>query len=95
VAKALSSQMLPAGAYVEFDARKFLAPTFAELAETWVAMLEQGVITVEEFRAAVLGLPPDKAQEDALGELTTPPSAGASPQQQPASVISLRPTASY
>lgn len=90
ISGALSSQMLAAGARVEFDAHKFLAPTFADLVTSWLAMLAAGAITVEEFRAAVLSLGP--ISPEALGALETPASAGASPSQQPAEVVTLRPT---
>ena len=90
VQTALSAQMLPQGSYVEFDARKFLAPTFADLVEAWAKILESGGASLEEFRAAVLGLTQGEAQD----ALLTPPSAGASPSQQPSNVAELRPTSS-
>ena len=66
--------MLPAGSYVEFDAREFLAPTFAELVDAWVALAE-GHVTNEEVRAAVLGLPPATTETGGPGRLSVPPSA--------------------
>jgi HK97 family phage portal protein len=92
LATALSAQMLARGSHVEFDAYETLAPSFAELVDAWAKMLEDGVVTIEEFRAAVLKLPSQQMQEEALAALTTPPSAGASPAQQPPSVVALRPT---
>lgn len=90
-ASALGSQMLPAGSYVEFDARQLLQPTFSELADTVTKLIEAGVIVAQEGRA-ILGLPVEEAT-DALMDLLTPPSAGASPaQQQSAAVVALRPT---
>ena len=86
---ALGAQMLPAGAYVEFDARDTLAPTFKELVDAWAAMATAGLVSAEELRAAVLRLPADSQSLEAL---STPPSAGASPAQQPPSVVELRPT---
>lgn len=89
LSQALSAQLLPRGSYVEFDARATLAPAFGELVEAWTKMLTGGVVTVEEFRAAVLQF----SAGDALASLATPPSAGASPsQQQPSGVVALRPT---
>jgi HK97 family phage portal protein len=92
ISRALSSQMLARGSYVEFDAREFLAPTMKEHAETWLALLEGGAASVEEVRAAVLGLPPATTPEEAVDALTVPPSAGASPSEQPGAVVALRPT---
>jgi HK97 family phage portal protein len=88
---ALSAQMLPRGSYVEFDPYKFLAPSWKELVDGWVALVAAGLATTEEFRTVVLGLPPEAAEE-ALAALSTPPSAGASPAQANGSVVSLRPT---
>jgi HK97 family phage portal protein len=92
VSFALSSVMLPAGSYVEFDPYKFLAPSFKELVESYTALVEAGIMSVEEARTVVLGLPPSESQADALLDLSTPPSAGASPAQSNGSVVSLRPT---
>jgi len=89
--QALSAQMLPRGSYVEFDARDTLAPTFADLVSAWVQLVDAGIVTIEELRAAVLRLPPLEQQE-ALKALTTPPSAGASPADQPANLLELRPS---
>jgi HK97 family phage portal protein len=93
IGTALSGTMLPRGAYVEFDPYKFLAPSWKELVDGWVALVAAGLASAEEFRTVVLGLPPS-AQEEALAALSTPPSAGASPAQQNGSVVSLRPTSS-
>jgi phage portal protein BeeE len=93
ISGALSAQMLARGSYVEFDPYRFLAPSFKELVESYVALVENGLITQEEARAVVLGLPPQSAPE-ALADLTTPPSAGASPAQGNGSVVALRPTTS-
>jgi HK97 family phage portal protein len=89
LSNAMSSQMLPAGSGVVFDAREILAPTFNELVVAVTKLVEDGIITVEEARV-LLRLPAEQAQE-ALQQLLTPPSAGASPAQQPPSVIELRP----
>ena len=90
---ALSSAMLPAGQYVEFDPYRFLAPDWKQLVDGVAALVAAGIITVEESRALVLGLPP-QAPEDALADLMTPPSAGASPAQGNGNLVSLRPTSS-
>ena len=39
---ALSAQMLPAGSYVEHDARDTLAPTFKDLVDAWATLAELG-----------------------------------------------------
>jgi hypothetical protein len=91
LSQALTAQMLPRGSYVEFDARDTLAPTFPELVEAWTALADAGLVSAEELRAAVLRLPAAE-QQSILEALTTPPSAGASPAQQPSGVVALRPT---
>jgi len=91
VSSALSANMLPRGSYVEFDPYRFLAPSFKELVDSYVALVGAGMATAEEARAVVLSLPPQSV-EDALAALTTPPSAGASPAQANGNVMSLRPT---
>ena len=88
--QAFSSQMLPAGSWVEFDARETMAPAYGELVTSVAKLIESSVLTVEEGRV-ILGLPLED-QLEALADLMTPPSAGASPAQQPASVVALRPT---
>ena len=90
ISQALSSVMLPAGSYVEFDPYRFLAPSFKELVDSVVALLTAGVMTVDEARAIVLNLPPQSI-EQALADLMTPPSAGASPAQGNGFINSLRP----
>jgi len=89
---AMSSQLLPAGNYVEFDAKETMAPAMEELVASVAVLAEKGIISSEEARA-ILRLPVE-AQPDALADLMTPPSAGASPaqQQQAATVVSLRPS---
>jgi HK97 family phage portal protein len=90
ISTALSSNMLPAGQYVQSDAREFLAPSQKELVEAWEKIIAFGGATAEEFRVGVLKLPPTATLED----LGTPPSAGASPAQQSPQVVELRPTGS-
>src|SRR5262249_27979038 len=97
IARALSANMLPAGNYVEFDARAVLAPTFQNQVSAWLDLKKEGVVSADEVRAAILHLPPLQ-QGEALQDLTEPPSAGASPAQQPptpeeATVEELRPWA--
>lgn len=94
ISGALSAQMLPRGSYVEFDPYRFLAPSWKELVDGWVAMVTAGLATVEQFQTVVLNLPVE-AQADAavaLAALSTPPSAGASPAQANGNLVSLRPT---
>jgi HK97 family phage portal protein len=90
IATALSSNMLPRDSLVEFDARQTLAPTWKELAESLAMLVEKGLLSIEEARAILLGF--DPSDPDPVAEILTPPSAGASPAQQPSSVVTLRPT---
>lgn len=91
--QALSANMLPAGSWVEFDSARFLAPTFEEFATVVMNLAEKGILSVEEARATLFGFPSGVTGPEAVQELLTPPSAGASPVQQPSSsVIALRPT---
>lgn len=92
IQRALSAQMLPRGSWVEYDARAILAPTFKDQVSSWLALVEQGVVTKDEMRAAILHLPP-LAQGEAIAELEEPPSAAASPADQPPSAViqELRP----
>lgn len=71
LSQALSAQMLPNGSWVEFDARDVLAPTFTDLVTAWDKMLAANVVSIDEYRAAVLRLP-SRASGDAIGELTQP-----------------------
>lgn len=89
IANALTANMLPRGSSVTFDARELLAPSFKELVDGWTAMEAAGMVTRDEFRAVVLGLPPE-TPEDALADLMQPPVAetsGVTGNVQP-----LRPT---
>jgi HK97 family phage portal protein len=92
IQRALSAQMLPRGSWVEYDARAALAPTFAGQVQAWTDLLTNGVVTIDEVRAAILHLPP-LAQGEALDELEEPPSASASPADSlPSAVVQeLRP----
>ena len=94
--RALSANMLPRGNWVEFDARAILAPTFQDQVTAWTSLVKEGIVTVNEMRAAILHLPPTEAGE-ALQDLTEPPSASASPAPvdtaEEAVVTELRPTA--
>lgn len=90
--RAFNAAMLPRGSWVEFDAYATLAPPFKESVDAWTLLVEKGIVTVNEARAAVVNLPPME-QGEALAELIEPPTASASPAQaQSASVVSLRPT---
>ena len=89
---ALSAQMLPRGASVTFDARAILAPAQADIHKNAIEALAAGAITVDEYRRIVWQLD-SIADPSALGDLTEPGSAGASPADQPSqTVIELRPT---
>ena len=84
--------MLPRGAWVEFDARDILAPDFGELVTAWKSIVtDMGAASVDEFRAAVLRLPPqplDQSIEDQL----VPPVAATSGATPDTTVVPLRPT---
>lgn len=73
------SMWLPAGNWVEFDPGFLLRPDFATLVQTWLAMLAQGVVTQDEYRAAVLDLPPLSAGE-ATAMLDVPAGARGVPE---------------
>jgi HK97 family phage portal protein len=89
-AQALGAQMLPAGSTVEFDARDTIAPSWAQLVEAFVKLVEKGIVDPADA-AEALNLPPNTAQK-VLPQLTAD-SAGSSPNQQ-ADVVELRPSAS-
>lgn len=91
ISDALSSQMLPRGSSVMFDARDVLSPTLPELHKIWSEALTAGAVTVDEYRQAVLQIGP-LGTVDAVEELLKPASAGASPADNPSpDVITLRP----
>lgn len=92
IQRALSANMLPRGSWVEFDARAVLAPAFQGQVATWLELLKGGVVTVDEVRAAILHLP-SLAEGEAIDELTEPPTASASPADQPPAAVvqELRP----
>ncbi len=93
ITDALSAQMLPRGSSVHFDSRDVLAPTLPELHKIWNEALTNKSVTVDEYRQAVLQLGP-LGEVGAVDELLQPPSAGASPADQPtADVVALRPNA--
>jgi len=77
ISRALSANMLPRGSYVEFDSYETLKPALPELVTAWDTMLKEGVVTVDEYRAAVLGLEPLTDQAGDL-EAFEPAVAGAS-----------------
>lgn len=93
IQRALSANMLPRGSWVEFDARAVLAPTFQGQVATWIQLVKEGIVTRNEFRAAILHLPPTE-QGEALEDLTEPPTAAASPADEgPTAVVQeLRPS---
>jgi len=93
IGQALSAVMLPAGSYVKFDPSEFLAPSFKELVDAYAVLVDKGIVTAEEARAAVLSMPP-QAPEDAINAFLTPPSAGASPAQGNGNLVPLRPSSS-
>jgi len=91
IQRALSNIMLPRGSWVEFDQSEAIQPTFKERVEAWTAAVAAGLVTAEEARVAVFKLPP-QSPEDSIVDLSTPPSANASPADQTASVVELRPS---
>lgn len=76
------STWLPRGSWVEFDPSILLRPDLKTEAEVWTGLLEKGVVTENEVRAAVLDLPPLEAGE-ALELIDEPPGAKTS-ETQPA-----------
>jgi len=95
IAGALSAQMLPRGSAVAFDSREALAPSWQELNAGSLEQVKAGVLTPDEFRAAVTHLPPME-EGDALDELTQPSMAAATPAQAPSGVVQeLRPTGAW
>ncbi len=91
ITDALSSQMLPRGSSVHFDSREVLAPSLPELHKVWLEALTEGAVTPDEYRQAVHNLAP-LGTANAVDEILQPPSAGASPADQPtADVVALRP----
>jgi hypothetical protein len=74
MSQALSANMLPRGSWVEFDARDVLAPPLPDLVKAWSQLLADGAVTIDEYRAAVLRLPPLQPGDalGALDEITTP-----------------------
>ncbi len=93
VSQAFSANMLPRGSWVEFDARETLMPAFKDQVDSWAKLLALAVppVSNDEFRAAVLGLPPQE-EGDALEELQVPPAAATSGTTTPgATVAQLRP----
>ncbi len=89
ISQALSANMLPRGSWVEFDARDVLAPPLPDLVKAWSQLLADGAVTVDEYRAAVLRLPPLQPGDElgALDEITTPAVA----QSNNVSPLPLRP----
>lgn len=93
ISDALTAQMLPRGSSVRFDARESLEPGLKDLHSVWFEALQQGAVTDDEYRRAVLQLAPMSEGEAAIDELLEPNTAGASPADQPsAEVVTLRPT---
>jgi HK97 family phage portal protein len=94
ISQALSAQMLPRGSWVEFDARDVLAPSFADLVTSWSKLLADGIVTVDEARAAVVRLPPLE-QGEALDALTEPSVASSTNVQplRPAQITGMEVTA--
>lgn len=74
ISQALSANMLPRGSWVEFEARDILAPPLPDLVKAWSQLLADGAVTIDEYRAAVLRLPPLEPGDTvgAVDELTTP-----------------------
>jgi HK97 family phage portal protein len=82
ISQALSANMLPRGSWVEFESRDVLAPPLLDLVKAYDMMLKEGVVTVDEYRAAVLRLPPQQTAEGELDKLV-PAVAGATGNVQP------------
>jgi len=66
VAAALS-RWLPRGHWVEFDPSQILRPDLSTMVSTWSTLLADQVVTPDEYRAAVLDLPPLERGDQAAG----------------------------
>jgi HK97 family phage portal protein len=82
---------LPRGSWVEFDASGVTKPDLAGAAATWISLLQAGIVTEDEVRAAVLDLPP-LAQGEALDQIDEPAGAQTSIGSEP-EVVTPEPTA--
>lgn len=69
--QAMSANMLPRGQWVEVDARDALAPDFAATVQAWEKIITFGGASTDEFRAAVLRLPP-QPPADSVDDLLVP-----------------------
>jgi HK97 family phage portal protein len=76
IERALSTRWLPRGSWVEFDPMILLRPDLPELAKLWTELVKEGVVDVDEVRAAVLDLGP-RANAPALEEIDEPAGAAA------------------
>lgn len=84
--EAALSLMVPRGNWVEFDASTTLRPDLETMVNVWSKLLADGIVTEDEYRVAVLDLPP-LSQGQALAELDEPAGSGT------AQVVALPPPA--
>lgn len=78
-ARAMTAKFLPAGNYAKFSSWELVRPDPAEFMKMLTALVEKGIITVDEARAAGMDLPP-LAEGQQLEELSSPSGTGTSPK---------------
>jgi HK97 family phage portal protein len=92
ISRSLTASMLPRGQWVEFDPLNVLAPDFGEQVLAWEKIIAFGGGTTDEFRASVLRMPPQSA-EDSVEDMLSPATAQANNSNGNSSnVQALRPT---
>lgn len=74
------SRWLPRGHWVEFDPSQQLRPDMETLVNVYSRLLADGAITVDEYRAAVLDLPPLLPGDDMAAEIFEEPGAHTTPE---------------
>lgn len=81
VEQALTTRWLPRGNWVEFDPSIILRPDPKGLADMWLNLLKQKVVTINEVRRAVLDLDELEVGE-AFDEIDEPPGADTSGEDE-------------
>jgi HK97 family phage portal protein len=75
------SSWLPAGSWVTFDPQAMLRPDPVQLSTMWLAALNAGAVSVDEYRDVVLGLPPMGETDTATAAAALEPPAAQAPSQ--------------
>ena len=81
------SRWLPRGHWVEFDPSQTLRPDLATMTATWSKLLADQVVTADEYRAAVLDLPPLVPPEDEAQEIYEEAGAHGPPGPAPLAAV--------